>query len=92
MPLASALDRGDIKKGQETLLDKGYYTAPVDGILGPQTCEGIRQYQKSENLPITGHLDAQTAGKPGWEQSQAEAVAKAPAERWERAAKKPATR
>ncbi len=65
MPRASALDRGDIKKVQETLRDKGYYTAPVDGILGGQTREGIRQYQKSENLPVTGHLDAQTAGKLG---------------------------
>ncbi len=36
MPLASALDRGDIKKVQETLLGKGYYKAPVDGILGPR--------------------------------------------------------
>jgi peptidoglycan hydrolase-like protein with peptidoglycan-binding domain len=65
MPLASAIDRGDIKKVQETLRDKGYYTAPVDGILGPQTREGIRQYQKSENLPVTGRLDAETAGKLG---------------------------
>ncbi len=65
MPLASALDRSDTKKVQETLRDKGYYTAPVDGVLGPQTREAIRQYQKSESLPVTGHLDAQTAGKLG---------------------------
>jgi hypothetical protein len=65
MPLASALDRGDIKKVQETLRDKGYYTAPVDGILGRQTRAAIRQYQQSENLPVTGHLDAETAGKLG---------------------------
>ena len=65
MPLASALDRGDIKKVQETLRDKGYYTAPVDGILGRQTRAAIRQYQQSENLPVTGRLDAETAGKLG---------------------------
>lgn len=65
MPLASAIDRGDVKKVQESLRDKGYYTAPVDGVLGPQTREGIRQYQKSENLPVTGRLDAETAGKLG---------------------------
>ena len=65
IPLASAGDRGDIKKVQETLRDKGYYTASVDGRMGPQTREAIRQYQKSENLPVTGHLDAQTAGKLG---------------------------
>jgi len=65
IPLASALDRGDIKKVQETLRDKGYYTGQIDGILGPQTRDGIRQYQKSENLEVTGRLDAQTAGKLG---------------------------
>jgi len=65
MPLASAQDRGDIKKVQETLRDKGYYTAPVDGIMGPQTRAAIRQYQQSENLPVTGHLDGETAGKLG---------------------------
>ncbi len=65
MPLASAIDRGDIKKVQETLRDKGYYTGQIDGILGPQTRAGIRQYQKSENLQVTGRLDAETAGKLG---------------------------
>ena len=65
MPRASAQDRGDIKKVQETLRDKGYYTAPVDGIMGPQTRAAIRQYQQSENLPVTGHLDGGTAGKLG---------------------------
>jgi len=65
MPRASALDRGDVKKVQESLRDKGYYTGPVDGIMGPQTRAAIRQYQQSENLPVTGHLDGGTAGKLG---------------------------
>ncbi len=65
VPRASALDRGDVKKVQESLRDKGYYTAPVDGIMGPQTRAAIRQYQQSENLPATGHLDGRTAGKLG---------------------------
>jgi Putative peptidoglycan binding domain len=57
----------DIKKVQESLRDKGYYHAKVDGVLGPQTRAGIRQYQKDENLPVTGRLDAKTAGKLGVE-------------------------
>ena len=61
----AVLDRGDIAKVQEALRDKGYYTAQVDGVLGPQTRAAIRQYQQSENLPVTGRLDAQTAGKLG---------------------------
>ena len=57
----------DIKKVQESLRDKGYYHAKVDGVLGPQTRAGIRQYQKDKNLPVTGRLDAKTAGKLGVE-------------------------
>ena len=55
----------DNTKVQESLRDKGYYHADVDGVLGPQTREAIRQYQKSENLPVTGRLDGETAGKLG---------------------------
>jgi len=61
----AGVNRGDIKKVQEALRDKGYYAGQVDGVLGPQTRAGIRQYQQSENLPVTGRLDAETAGKLG---------------------------
>ena len=59
------VNQQDIKKVQETLRDKGYYSAEIDGLIGPKTRAGIRQYQKSENLPVTGRLDAATAGKFG---------------------------
>ena len=62
---SAVLDQQGIKKVQETLHDKGYYKGKVDGILGPQTRAGIRKYQKSENLPVTGHLDGETSGKLG---------------------------
>lgn len=65
VPRASAHDHGDTKKVQETLRDKGFYTGPVDGVMGHQTRAAIRQYQQSENLPVTGHLDGDTAGKLG---------------------------
>jgi peptidoglycan hydrolase-like protein with peptidoglycan-binding domain len=64
-PNTSVLHQQDIRKVQESLRDKGFHTGPVDGILGPKTREEIRQYQKSENLPVTGKLDDQTAGKLG---------------------------
>jgi peptidoglycan hydrolase-like protein with peptidoglycan-binding domain len=59
------MNQDSIKKLQETLRDKGYYSGKVDGVLGSQTRAGIRQYQKSENLPVTGRLDGQTSGKLG---------------------------
>jgi peptidoglycan hydrolase-like protein with peptidoglycan-binding domain len=62
---ASASDHGNIKKVQETLRDKGYDPGPIDGVMGSQTREALRQYQKAENLPVTGHLDGGTAGKLG---------------------------
>ncbi len=65
VPRASALDRGDIKKVQETLHDKGFYNGPIDGIMGGQTRAAIRQYQNSEDMPATGHLDGKTADKLG---------------------------
>ncbi|MGA2986163.1 MAG: peptidoglycan-binding domain-containing protein [Terriglobia bacterium] len=62
---ASASDHGNVKKVQETLRDKGYNPGPIDGVMGAQTRAAIRQYQTAENLPVTGHLDDETAGKLG---------------------------
>ena len=63
----SASDQDNIKKVQETLRDKGYDPGPIDGVMGSQTRQALSQYQKAENLPVTGHLDAETAGKMGVE-------------------------
>ena len=61
----AVLQQGDVKKLQESLRDKGYYSGQVDDRMGPQTRDGIRKYQKAENLKVTGHLDNETAGKLG---------------------------
>jgi hypothetical protein len=60
-----ALQQKDIQEIQKSLSDKGFDTGPADGYLGPRTRAGIRQYQESEKLPVTGRLDAETAGKLG---------------------------
>jgi peptidoglycan hydrolase-like protein with peptidoglycan-binding domain len=57
--------RADVKKVQENLRDKGYYDGKIDGVAGSRTEAGIRQYQKAESLPVTGHVDPQTAEKMG---------------------------
>jgi peptidoglycan hydrolase-like protein with peptidoglycan-binding domain len=66
-PLASAanLSKDDIEKVQRSLNDKGFHPGKVDGVLGSRTRSGIRDYQRSEKLPVTGRLDAETAGKLG---------------------------
>lgn len=65
VPAASATSREEAKTVQKSLSDKGFYSGPIDGLVGPQTRAGIRQYQESEGLPVTGRLDADTAGKLG---------------------------
>jgi len=57
--------RNDVKKMQETLRDKGQYSGEVDGVLGLRTRASIRGFQKTENLPVTGQLDALTSDKLG---------------------------
>jgi peptidoglycan hydrolase-like protein with peptidoglycan-binding domain len=57
--------RNDVKKVQETLRNKGHYRGEVDGVFGLRTRASIRGFQKAENLPVTGQLDAQTAGRLG---------------------------
>ncbi len=32
----------------------GYASGPVDGLMGPQTAEAIRQYQKRHDIPVDG--------------------------------------
>jgi peptidoglycan hydrolase-like protein with peptidoglycan-binding domain len=57
--------RNDVTKMQENLRGKGYYRGEVDGVFDLRTRASIRGFQKAENLPVTGQLDTQTAGKLG---------------------------
>jgi peptidoglycan hydrolase-like protein with peptidoglycan-binding domain len=50
---------------QQTLRGKGHFRGQVDGVFGLRTRASIRKFQKAENLPVTGQLDTQTAGKLG---------------------------
>src|SRR5580658_1521043 len=55
----------DVRKVQEALQGNGQYGRKVDGVFGLRTRASIRGFQKAENLPVTGQLDAETAGKLG---------------------------
>jgi peptidoglycan hydrolase-like protein with peptidoglycan-binding domain len=54
-----------IKQMQQTLQDEGQYRGKIDGALGLRTRASIRGFQRAENLPVTGQLDIETAGKLG---------------------------
>jgi lipid-binding SYLF domain-containing protein len=62
---SAGLNRDDIKQAQKSLNDKGFDVGAADGSVGPRTRAGIRQFQESEKLPVTGRLDAETAGRLG---------------------------
>jgi lipid-binding SYLF domain-containing protein len=59
------LSNADIKMAQQRLHHKGFDVGTVDGVVGPRTREGIRAFQKQQNMPVTGRLDVQTAAKLG---------------------------
>jgi peptidoglycan hydrolase-like protein with peptidoglycan-binding domain len=60
-------DGNGVKGMQQTLQDEKHYGGKVDGVIGLRTRASIRKFQKSENLPVTGQLDLQTAGRLGVE-------------------------
>jgi peptidoglycan hydrolase-like protein with peptidoglycan-binding domain len=53
----------DVKEMQKAPRDKGHYRGDIDGVFGLRTHASIRGFQKAENLPATGQLDTQTAGR-----------------------------
>jgi peptidoglycan hydrolase-like protein with peptidoglycan-binding domain len=53
--------RNEIKNLQETLRNKGHYRGKIDGVFGLRTRASLRAYQKAENFPISGEVDAWTA-------------------------------
>src|SRR5206468_11538345 len=40
--------------------EKGIDPGPIDGIHGPRTSSALREYQKKENIKVTGRLDSET--------------------------------
>jgi peptidoglycan hydrolase-like protein with peptidoglycan-binding domain len=63
--LNDATNADAVKQMQQTLRNEGHYRGKIDGALGLRTRASIRGFQRAENLPVTGQLDVQTAGKLG---------------------------
>jgi peptidoglycan hydrolase-like protein with peptidoglycan-binding domain len=49
-----------IREAQRTLGELGYRPGPIDGVVGRRTRSALTRYQRSERIPVTGHLDAET--------------------------------
>lgn len=42
---------------QTGLARRGYYHGPIDGVVGSESREAIRAFQKAQGLPVTGLID-----------------------------------
>ena len=50
----------DVGLAQQRLRERGYYSGPVDGVMGPNTEAALRAYQRDQRLSVTGKLDSPT--------------------------------
>ena len=57
--------KANVRQAQEALKAQGHDPGPVDGVMGPQTKDALRAYQRAQNLTETGQLDQQTTDKLG---------------------------
>ncbi|HEU4343277.1 MAG TPA: peptidoglycan-binding protein [Candidatus Binatia bacterium] len=55
----------EIRRAEEALKAKGLNPGPIDGKMDSQTQEALREFQKQNNLMVTGSLDQQTAERLG---------------------------
>ena len=56
----AAVPSVDVRTAQRQLKDRGYYSGPVDGVIGPATENALRAYQRDRGLKVTGRLDSPT--------------------------------
>jgi len=57
---------------QQALKHKGFDPGPMDGVIGPKPTAALKDYQKSENLAMTGKIDRDTDVKFGVKKVSAE--------------------
>jgi len=53
----------NIRQVQEALKDQGHDPGPIDGVMGSQTSQALKEFQKANGLKQTGSLDAETKQK-----------------------------
>lgn len=51
---AVMLDKRDVEMLQKNLMDRGYATGPIDGIMGPKTSKALSNFQRDNGLSVTG--------------------------------------
>ena len=64
-PVTSDISSDDIMKVKVALKAKGVDPGPITGTMDSKTQQALREFQKANNLPVTGAVDQQTAAKLG---------------------------
>jgi peptidoglycan hydrolase-like protein with peptidoglycan-binding domain len=52
----SKWSKEQIKEAQTGLQKAGYFKATPDGVYGKKTKKAVKEYQKANNMPVTGQL------------------------------------
>lgn len=60
---SQGMGQQDIREAQEALKSQGHDPGPIDGVLGSQTRQALREFQSKNGLKQTGNLDAETKQK-----------------------------
>jgi len=62
---SSGVDRSQVKQAQQALQSQGLYQGKVDGVLGPETKQALKEFQQKNGLKQTGSLDQRTLAALG---------------------------
>jgi sporulation protein YlmC with PRC-barrel domain len=68
----------DVLASQQRLRDLGYYSGPIDAVIGPNMEAALRAYQRDQQLAVTGVLDPPTIRVLLGDASTTTALAKTP--------------
>lgn len=63
------MNKDVVKQVQEKLNDNNFSVGKSDGIYGPKTRSALMDYQRSEDLEVTGRLNRETLDSLGIESS-----------------------
>lgn len=65
--LPGALYGDSLRDVQAKLQEAGFDPGPLDGVMGPQTRNALREFQRTRNLEVSGDLDPATLQELGVE-------------------------
>ena len=63
--MAGMHDQSMVREVQQQLQSKGHNPGQIDGIMGEQTKQALRDFQKAQGMEASGELDSQTASALG---------------------------